>query len=59
MTSWWRSSTRAVDKGQLAIADVELAAYQFTDLCLAGFFRQRLFGYRTEPPSHGRDRRDS
>ena len=40
-----------VDKGHLAIADVELAAYQLTELCLAGIFRQRLFGYRTEPPS--------
>ena len=40
----------AVGKGHLAIADVELAAYQLTDLCLAGFYRQRLFGYRTEPP---------
>ena len=41
----------AIERGQLAIADVDLAAYQLTELCLAGFYRQRLFGYRTEPPS--------
>jgi AcrR family transcriptional regulator len=41
----------AVDKGLLAIDDVTLAAYQLTDLCLAGIFRQRLFGYRTEAPT--------
>ena len=41
----------AIDQGHLVIADVPLAAYQLTDLCLAGYFRQRLFGYRTEAPS--------
>jgi AcrR family transcriptional regulator len=41
---------RAVAKGEVAIDDIELAAYQLTDLCLAGFYRQRLFGYRTEAP---------
>ena len=41
----------AVERGHLAIADVELAAYQLTELSLAGIYRQRLFGYRTEPPS--------
>lgn len=41
----------AVDGGELTISDIELAAYQLTDLCLAGIFRQRLFGFRTEPPS--------
>jgi AcrR family transcriptional regulator len=39
------------EEGYLAIPDVELAAYQFTELCLAGIYRQRLFGYRTEAPS--------
>jgi AcrR family transcriptional regulator len=43
--------TAAVEKGHLVIADVELAAYQLIDLCLAGIYRQRLFGYRTEAPS--------
>jgi AcrR family transcriptional regulator len=41
----------AVDKGHLSIPDLPLAAYQLTDLCLAGLFRQRLFGYRAEAPS--------
>ena len=33
------------------IDDFHLAARQFGDLCLAGFFRPRLFGEMTEPPS--------
>jgi len=41
----------AVEKGHLAIEDIDLAAYQLTDLCLAGYYRQRLFGYRTVAPS--------
>jgi AcrR family transcriptional regulator len=41
---------RAMARGELEIADVELAAYQFTDLCLSGYYRQRLFGYRTDAP---------
>ncbi len=40
-----------VESGLLAIDDPDLAAYQLVDLCLAGVFRQRLFGYRTEPPA--------
>jgi AcrR family transcriptional regulator len=39
----------AADQGHLAITDFELAAYQLTDLCMSGHYRQRLFGYRTEP----------
>jgi len=42
---------RAAAKGELAIDNIELAAYQLTDLCLSGYYRQRLFGYRTSPPS--------
>jgi AcrR family transcriptional regulator len=42
---------RAIAKGELAIDNIELAAYQLTDLCLSGYYRQRLFGYRTEAPS--------
>src|SRR5262245_57094412 len=41
----------AAAEGHLAIPDFELAAYQLTELCLAGLYRQRLFGYRAEPPS--------
>ncbi|TIQ94469.1 MAG: TetR/AcrR family transcriptional regulator, partial [Mesorhizobium sp.] len=33
------------------IDDVDLAAYQFTELCLAGLFRQCIFAYRTKAPS--------
>ncbi len=41
----------AMGKGLLNIPDVELGAYQFTDLCLSKFFRQCLFAYRTEVPT--------
>ncbi|QPC89597.1 TetR/AcrR family transcriptional regulator [Mesorhizobium sp. INR15] len=41
----------AIERGLLEIADVDLAAYQFTELCLAGFFRQCIFAYRTEAPN--------
>ena len=41
----------AVEAGELSIPDIDLAAYQFADLCMAGFFRQCIFGYRTKPPS--------
>jgi AcrR family transcriptional regulator len=40
----------AIERGLLDIADVELAAYQFTELCLAGLFRQCIFAYRTDTP---------
>ena len=39
-----------VTKGELSIDNLELAAYQLTDLCLSGYYRQRLFGYRTDAP---------
>ncbi|TKB31003.1 MAG: TetR/AcrR family transcriptional regulator [Mesorhizobium sp.] len=41
----------AIERGLLKIDDVELAAYQFTELCLAGLFRQCIFAYRTKAPS--------
>lgn len=41
----------AVERGLLKIEDVELAAYQLTDLCLAGLFRQCIFSYRTKAPT--------
>ncbi|TPN84157.1 TetR/AcrR family transcriptional regulator [Mesorhizobium sp. CU2] len=41
----------AVSRGLLTIDDVDLAAYQFTELCLAGLFRQCIFSYRTKAPS--------
>lgn len=42
----------AIGKGLLTVPDVDLAAYQFTDLCMSKFFRQCLFAYRTEVPSN-------
>ena len=39
-----------VAKGQCFINDLEMATYQFSELCLAKFFRQRLFGYQAEVP---------
>ena len=41
----------AVARGLLKIDDVDLAAYQFTELCLAGLFRQCIFSYRTKAPT--------
>lgn len=41
----------AIARGLLNIPDVDLAAYQFTELCLAGLFRQCIFNYRTKAPS--------
>lgn len=41
----------AIERGLLKVADVDLAAYQFTDLAMAGLFRQCMFAYRTEAPS--------
>lgn len=41
----------AIERGLLKIDDVELAAHQFTELCLAGLFRQCIFAYRTKPLS--------
>jgi len=41
----------AIERGMLKIDDVDLAAYQFTELCLAGLFRQCIFAYRTKAPS--------
>lgn len=41
----------AAEKGLLEVGDIGLAAYQLADLCLSGYHRQRLFGYRAEAPS--------
>lgn len=41
---------RQIEKGLLAIGDVDLAAYQLGDLCLSKHFRQRIFAYRREAP---------
>ncbi|PBB87892.1 TetR/AcrR family transcriptional regulator [Mesorhizobium sp. WSM3876] len=41
----------AIERGLLKIDDVDLAAYQFTELCLAGLFRQCIFSYRSKAPS--------
>ncbi|MCB1479933.1 MAG: TetR/AcrR family transcriptional regulator [Tepidamorphaceae bacterium] len=40
-----------IEAGNLVIDDVEHAAYQFSELCLAGIFRPRIFGYMPEPPT--------
>lgn len=42
---------RAVEAGKLSIPDLDLAAYQFGDLCMSRIFRQCLFGYRTTTPT--------
>lgn len=42
--------TDQVRRGNLTIADTQLAADQFSSLCQAGIFRRRLFGDMTEPP---------
>lgn len=42
--------SRAVDEGHLTIPDIDAAAFQLTELCMAGLFRQRLFGYRSAAP---------
>ncbi len=39
-----------VAKGQCVIDDLDIATYQFSELCLAKFFRQRLFGYQANVP---------
>lgn len=39
-----------IERGLLDIPDVDLAAYQLTELTLAGLYRQCLFGYRTQAP---------
>ena len=39
-----------IAKGQCVIDDLDMATYQFSELCLAKFFRQRLFGYQADVP---------
>jgi hypothetical protein len=41
----------AAKKDLLEMEDVSLAAFQFTDLAMAGLFRQCIFAYRNDPPS--------
>jgi len=41
----------AIERGLLRIDDVDLAAYQFIELCFAGLFRQCIFAYRIKAPS--------
>ncbi|PWW02159.1 TetR family transcriptional regulator [Hoeflea marina] len=40
-----------VEAGNLVIDDVEFAAHQFSDLCMAAIFRPRLFGYMANEPT--------
>lgn len=42
---------REVEKGTLEIDDIELASFQFGELCMAGLFRRRIFGHMKEAPS--------
>ena len=42
---------KEVDKGVFQIDDIDLAAYQFAELCMAGIFRRRLFGQMQAEPS--------
>lgn len=39
-----------IARGTFVIDDVECAAYQFIELCMAGIFRRRIFGHMTEKP---------
>jgi len=41
----------AIERGLLKIEDVDLGAYQFNELCLAGLFRQCIFSYRSKAPT--------
>ncbi len=45
-----RALDREVAAGRLAAPDTGLAAYQLVELATAGLWRQRLFGFMTEPP---------
>ena len=38
--------SQAVSKGELQIDDIDLAAYQFAELCKADIFHKRVFGVR-------------
>ncbi len=38
----------AVSRGELRIDDIDLAAYQFAELCKADIFHKRVFGVRDE-----------
>ncbi|MDE3123076.1 MAG: TetR/AcrR family transcriptional regulator [Paracoccaceae bacterium] len=40
-----------VAAGRLVIEDVQLAASQFFELCMAGLFRRRLFGHMAAEPT--------
>ncbi|HET7413256.1 MAG TPA: TetR/AcrR family transcriptional regulator [Pararhizobium sp.] len=42
---------KEVAKGTFIIDDLELAGYQFGELCMAGLFRPRIFGHMKEAPS--------
>jgi AcrR family transcriptional regulator len=41
---------KEIGEGLLVVPDLRLAAFQFTDLVMAGLFRQCIFAYRSEPP---------
>ncbi len=39
-----------VERGVLSIPDIDLAAFQLFELCVAGVMRARLFGHASDPP---------
>jgi len=42
---------KEIAKGTFVIDDVELASFQFGELCMAGLFRRRIFGHMKEAPT--------
>lgn len=42
---------KEIEKGAFVIDDVEHATFQFGELCMAGLFRPRIFGYMKEEPT--------
>lgn len=42
---------KEVEKGTLAIDDLEMAGFQFAELCMGGIFRRRIFGHMKEEPT--------
>ena len=39
-----------VECGLLSIPDIDLAAFQLFELCIAGIMRARLFAHASDPP---------
>lgn len=41
---------KEIGKGTLVVDDVEIAGFQFAELCMAGLFRPRIFGHLGKEP---------